>query len=433
MNIIDIIAKKQEKEELTKEEISFFIKQYTKGNIPDYQASAFIMAVYLNGMTENETTNLTIEMANSGQILDLSEIGEVIDKHSTGGVGDKVTIILSPILACMGIKIAKMSGRGLGFTGGTADKLEAIPGYNVNISIDNFIQNVKEIGISLITQTGDLAPADKKIYALRDSINCIKSIPLIASSIMSKKIAAGANKILLDVTCGSGAFMKTQKDAYKLANTMKDIGKLANRETICVITNMDEPLGKAVGNTLEIIEVIEFLKGKRSKDLEEVVLTLGAYMIKLANKGHNIEENKKKMTEVIESGKALEKLKQLVKRQGGDVTYIEDTDKFEKAPCIIEVKIDKTGYISKIDAEKIGEISRILGAGRLRKEDIIDNRVGIILKKKVGDFVSKNDIIAYVYAKNEIEAKEAQKRIKEIYEISETKVNKLVEILGIVE
>ena len=284
MTILDIIEKKRDKKELTKEEIEFFITKYTDGSMADYQAAALIMAIYINGMTKEETTNLTLAMANSGEILDLSVLNRVIvDKHSTGGVGDKVSLVLLPLVASCGVPVAKMSGRGLGFTGGTVDKLESIPGYKTSISMNKFVQNVEKIGISMISQTLNLAPADKKIYALRDAISCVESIPLIASSIMSKKIASGAQKIVIDVTVGSGAFMKNIEEAEKLAKTMIEIGKLANRETICIITNMEEPLGYAVGNSLEVMESIKFLKGEMPEDLKEVVLELGSYMLKLAS------------------------------------------------------------------------------------------------------------------------------------------------------
>ena len=300
MNIKEIIAKKRDGLELSKEEIKYFIEEYTRGSVTDYQAAALIMAMYIRGLSKEETTNLTLEMAASGEILDLSELSSiVIDKHSTGGVGDKITIILMPIIASLGVPVAKMSGRGLGFTGGTVDKLESIPGYKTDIKIDEFINNVKRIGISLIGQTGNLAPADKKLYALRDSINCVGNKPLIASSIMSKKIAAGANKIVLDVTCGSGAFMKTKYEAEKLSNIMKEIGDLAGRETVCVITNMDEPVGYAIGNSLEIIETVECLKGNMPEDIKEIITAIGSYIIKLAGKGDNLEENKIKILENI--------------------------------------------------------------------------------------------------------------------------------------
>ena len=343
MNIQEIISKKRDKQELSQEEIEYFVTNYTNGQIADYQAAALVMAIYLNGMNEQEVTNLTISMAHSGDVLDLSDLGTVVDKHSTGGIGDKVTLILAPIIASLEIPVAKMSGRGLGYTGGTIDKLESIPGYHTSLSIEKFKNNVKEINISLIGQTLNLAPADKKLYALRDSISTTESIPLIASSIMSKKIASGANKIVLDVTCGSGAFMKTLPQAEELAITMKNIGKLVNKETVCIITDMEEPLGKTVGNSLEVIEAIEALKGNMEQDVKEVVFTLGAYMIKLAGKGNNIQENKQRMQEQINSGKALKKLKQLIEKQGGDSSYLDNTEKFSKARYIFPVIAQKSG------------------------------------------------------------------------------------------
>ena len=419
MNIQEIIAKKRDKKELSKEEIDFFIKEYTDGNIADYQASALIMAIYINGMGEEETTNLTLAMANSGDILDLSELGNVVDKHSTGGVGDKVTLVLAPIIASLGIPVAKMSGRGLGYTGGTIDKLESIPGYNTNVEERDFIQNVKKIGISLIGQTLNLAPADKKIYALRDATSTTESIPLISSSIMSKKIAAGANKIVLDVTYGSGAFMKTKESAEQLANTMIKIGKLAGRETVAVITPMEEPLGKNVGNNLEVIEAVQALNGIWSEDLKQVVLELGSNMIKLAGKGENLEENKLKILENISNGKALEKLKELVANQGGDVSYIEDTDKFKKAKYILPVILENgIGIVKELNAEEIGKLSVFLGAGRIKKEDSIEPEVGIVFKKKVGDIVNTGEVLAYIHANEQEKAQEGVKKLKEIYVIS---------------
>ena len=417
MNIQDIIEIKRDGHKLSKEQIEYFVNNYTNGNITDYQAAALVMAIYMNGMDEEEITNLTLAMANSGDILDLSELGIVVDKHSTGGIGDKVTLILAPIIASLGIPVAKMSGRGLGYTGGTADKLEAIPGYNVVLDEKQFIENVKEIGISLITQTANLAPADKKIYALRDSINCVESIPLIASSIMSKKIASGANKIVLDVTCGSGAFMKTKEDAKKLAETMEKIGKLAGRETVAVITNMDQPLGKYVGNTLEVIEAIEALNGHWQEDVKEVVLLLGANMIKLAGKGDDLEENKVKMLEQIENGEALSKFKELVVKQGGDASYIEDLEKFPKAKYKLPVIATKSGIVNKLNAEEVGKIAMKLGAGRLRKEDEIIKEVGIELNKKVGNNVEIGDILAYIHGNNEELTEKAVIDLRNVYEI----------------
>ena len=426
MNILEIIEKKREKQELTKEEIEYFVTGYVNEQIADYQAAALVMAIFLNGMTKKETTNLTLAMANSGEILDLSKINKIIvDKHSTGGVGDKVSICLLPLVASLGVPVAKMSGRGLGFTGGTVDKLESIPGYKTNIDIHKFIQNVENIGISMISQTLNLAPADKKLYALRDSISCVESIPLIASSIMSKKIASGAEKIVLDITVGKGAFMKDIQHAEMLANEMIEIGKLANRETICVLTNMDEPLGYTVGNNLEVIEAIKFLKGDMPEDLKEVVLELGAHMIKLAGICDDLGENKKQMLRNIENGKAFNKFKELVKNQGGDVSYIEDLEKFEKAKFIEPIISQSSGYIQEINAENIGKVACGLGAGRIKKEDNIDYSVGIKLKIKISDKVEEGDIVGYIYSYDTQKLKEANKKIQDIIKISKNKVDKL--------
>lgn len=415
MNIKEIIAKKRDRNKLNKEEINYFIENYTNGNITDYQAAALVMAIYINGMNEEETTNLTIAMANSGEILDLSSLGKiVVDKHSTGGVGDKVTLILAPIIASLGVPVAKMSGRGLGITGGTRDKLESIQGYKTEIEIKDFIKNVKKIGISLIGQTGNLAPADKKIYALRDSINCTESIPLIASSIMSKKLASGADKIVIDVTYGSGAFMKTKEDAEKLAETISKIGNGAGKETVCILTGMEEPLGYAIGNTLEIIEVVNCLKGNMPEDVKEVVLKLGSNMLKLAGISNNIEECEKLILQNIQNGNAYEKFIELVENQGGDIEYIKDTNKFEKAKYIMPVIADKDFKISEINAGKIGNLCVELGAGRIKKEDSIDYSAGIVLNNKVGEKVKKNDILAYVHSNNEEKCKNSVDEMKKI-------------------
>ena len=432
MNILEIIEKKREKQELTKEEIKYFVKGYVDGKIADYQAAALVMAIYLNGMTKQETTNLTIEMANSGEILDLSKLNKtIVDKHSTGGVGDKVSICLLPLVASLGVPVAKMSGRGLGFTGGTVDKMQSIPGYKTEIDIHKFIQNVENIGISMISQTMNLAPADKKLYALRDSISCVESIPLIASSIMSKKIASGAEKIVLDVTVGKGAFMKNMENAKELANEMIEIGKLANRETVCVLTNMNEPLGYAVGNNLEVIEAIDFLKGKMPKDLKQVVLELGAYMIKLAGLGEKLEENKNKMLENISNGKAYNKFVEMVKNQEGDISYLEDTNKFEKAKIIEPIIAKQDGYIQEINAEEIGKVACGLGAGRVRKEDQIDYSVGVILNKKVADKVAKGDILGYIHSNSKEKFEEAERKLEQIIKINENEIEKEPTIFGI--
>lgn len=419
MNILDIIAKKRDKKELSQEEIEYFVKGYTNGEITDYQAAALIMAIFINGMTDLELYDLTFSMANSGEILDLSELGEnIVDKHSTGGVGDKVSIVLLPIIASLGIPVAKMSGRGLGFTGGTVDKMESIPGYNTNIDIKKFKDNVHEIGISMIGQTMNLAPADKKIYALRDTISCVENISLIASSIMSKKIASGANKIVLEVTYGKGAFMKNLEDAKLLANKMEKLGEYANLEVKSIFTPMDEPIGYAIGNTLEMIESINFLKGKdMPEDLKGIVLEIGSQMIKLSGYGDDINENKDNMIKAIEKGLAYKKFKEMVKQQEGDISYLENTNKFKKAKYILEVKSDRNGIIKEINAEDIGKVACFLGAGRMKKDDKIDMSAGIILNKKVHDFVQDDDCLCEVHCNNKEKALLAVKRLEEIFKI----------------
>ena len=432
MNILEIIDKKKNKQELAKEEIEFFISAYVKEEIADYQAAALVMAIFLNGMTKEETTNLTIAMANSGEILDLSKLNKtIVDKHSTGGVGDKVSICLLPLVASLGVPVAKMSGRGLGFTGGTVDKMQSIPGYKTDIDIHNFIENVENIGISMISQTLNLAPADKKLYALRDTISCVESIPLIASSIMSKKIASGAEKIVIDVTVGKGAFMKNIEDAKMLANEMIEIGNLANRETVCILTNMDEPLGYTIGNNLEVTEAIQFLKGDMPEDLKQVVLELGAYMIKLAGLGEDLEENKERMLDNIKNGKAYNKFMEMVKNQGGDISYLENTDKFDKAEYVEYVISTKDGYICEINAENVGKIACGLGAGRIRKEDKIDYSVGIKLLKKVSEKVTKGEALGIVYANDAEKLEMAKKQLLSTIIIEEKAVNSIPTILGI--
>ena len=434
MNILDIIAKKRDNKELLKDEIDYFVKEYTKGNIADYQAAAFIMAIYINGMTNKEITYLTLAMAHSGDVLDLTKFGEnVVDKHSTGGIGDKITLILMPIIASLGVPVAKMSGRGLGFTGGTIDKLESIPGYNTQISVEEFIKNVEEIGISLMGQTLNLAPADKKIYALRDTIACVENIPLIASSIMSKKIASGANKIVLEVTVGNGAFMKDIESAKKLSETMINIGKLAGKETVCILTNMDEPLGYSIGNTLEVIEAVEALQGEMEEDVKQVVLELGSYMIKLAGKGDNIEENKQKILECIDSGVAYIKFLELIEAHGGDVSFINDISKFENAKFVYTVLSKEDGYVKSIKAGELGKIACNLGAGRIKKEDLIDNQVGLIINKKIGDKVKKDEILGIIHANDQVKLQEVVKNFEDCFEICEEFVEKPSVILGILK
>lgn len=433
MSILEIIEKKRDKEELSKEEIQYFVNAYTQDEITDYQAAALVMAIYLNGMTNQEITHLTLAMAQSGEMLDLSTLGEVIvDKHSTGGVGDKVSLILLPLVSSLGVPVAKMSGRGLGFTGGTVDKLESIPGFQTSISMEQFVKNVQQIGISMISQTLNLAPADKKLYALRDSICCVESIPLIASSIMSKKIASGAQKIVLDVTVGKGAFMKNIEEARRLSHTMIQIGKLANREIVCVLTNMNEPLGYAIGNSLEVIEAVEFLRGNMPEDLKQVVMELGAYMVQLAGKGEDLDKNKNRLLENIENGKAYSKFIELVKNQGGDITCIDDLKKMPKASRVETIYSQEDGYVCEMDSKEIGKLAGILGAGRVKKEDKIDSTAGIVLAKKVSDKVKKGEVLAYMYANNGEKLNEAKIKLNQIIKISKDivlKDNTLLEIL----
>ncbi len=425
MNIIDIISKKRDGKELQKEEIEYFVKEYTKGTITDYQASALVMAIYINGMNYEETKNLCLAMAHSGETLDLSDISDtIIDKHSSGGVGDKITLIVMPIIATFGIPVAKMSGRGLGITGGTIDKLESIPGYRTDLSLEEFKNNIKEIGISLIGQTKDLAPADKKIYALRDTIACTESIPLIASSIMSKKIAAGANKIVLEVTYGKGAFMKTEEDAISLSKIMSEIGRLSGIETVCVITNMNQPIGKNIGNSLEIEEAVRALKGDMEEDVKEIVKHISAIIMKMANMGDDLEENKKKVIENIENGKAYKKFVELVQKQGGDVNYLSN---IEKAKNIVEIKSQEEGYIQELNAEIIGKSAIALGAGRMKKEDPIDYTAGIVLQKKIRDKVNIGETLAYIHT-NKDNFEEVTKDILTAYKIGKEKPEKYIHI-----
>ncbi len=399
MRMVDLIAKKRNGSALTKEEIQELIQEYTKGNIPDYQMSALLMAIYYQDMTDEEITALTQAMATSGDEIDLSAIhGVKVDKHSTGGVGDTTTLVLAPLVAACGVPVAKMSGRGLGHTGGTIDKLEAIPGFQVELSEEDFIKQVNDLKVAVIGQSGDLAPADKKLYALRDVTATVDSIPLIASSIMSKKIAAGADAIVLDVTVGEGAFMKNIEDAKRLAHTMVRIGHLAKRQVMAIISDMSEPLGLAIGNALEVKEAIDTLKGQGPKDLEEVVYALGSQMLVLGEKAKTLEEAKEMLEAQIKSGKALEVFKEMVAAQGGDVSYIEHPEKMLTATYTYELKAKQAGVIEKMVANNLGVAAMLLGAGRKTKEDTIDPAVGLVLHKKVGDKVEVGETLATVYS-----------------------------------
>ena len=417
----DIIDRKKNGEELTKSEIEYFVGGFTRGEIPDYQASALLMAIWFCGMNDRELADLTLSMAHSGDMINLDAVeGFTVDKHSTGGVGDKTTLIVAPAVAACGGKVAKMSGRGLGFTGGTIDKLESIPGFNTSVGEKEFIDNVNKIGLCIAGQTGKIAPADKKIYALRDVTATVDSIPLIASSIMSKKLAAGSKGIVLDVKCGSGAFMKTYEDAKLLAEKMTAIGQRAGRKTVALITNMDIPLGRAVGNALEVKEAVKILKNEQKDELYEVSVALAAHMLSLVN-SKDIYECEKMIRLAIENGSALEKLKEAVGAQGGDISYIDDTSKFIEASVCIEYKAEKNGYINKIDAQKIGRASVLLGAGREKKDDVIDFGAGIYLCKKTGDEVREGDTVARLYTNKNEYADSALAVIKEAFDYSQKK------------
>ncbi len=413
MRMYDIINKKKNGNALLKEEIEFVVNGFTNGDIPDYQMSSLLMAIYFNGMNEAETSQLTLAMANSGDMVDLSLIkGIKVDKHSTGGVGDKTSLIIAPIVAYFGVPVAKMSGRGLGHTGGTIDKLESIPNLRTALTKNEFIDIVNEKGLCIAGQSGNLAPADKKIYALRDVTATVDSIPLIASSIMSKKIAAGSDCILLDVKTGSGAFMKTVEDSVKLAETMVKIGEACGRRTVALITDMDRPLGNAIGNILEICEVVETLKGEGPKDLTDMSIELASNMLCLADKG-TLEECREMVKDVILNGKALFKLADMVEAQGGDRKYIEDTSNFETAKIVHTIKADKTGFIDSMDVEGCGIASMILGAGRETSESEIDFSAGIVVLAKTGDFVEKGEPLAVLHTSSKEKLEQGIKKFLE--------------------
>ncbi|MEX6217486.1 pyrimidine-nucleoside phosphorylase [Mammaliicoccus sciuri] len=422
MRMVDVIAKKRDGKELTKEEIEFFVKGYTAGDIPDYQASSLAMAIYFQDMTDEERANLTMAMVESGDQIDLSEIeGIKVDKHSTGGVGDTTTLVLAPLVAALDVPVAKMSGRGLGHTGGTIDKLEAVEGFHVEISEQEFIDLVNKDKVAVIGQTGNLTPADKKLYGLRDVTGTVNSIPLIASSIMSKKIAAGADAIVLDVKTGAGAFMKTIEDSELLAHAMVKIGNNVGRNTMAIISDMSQPLGRAIGNGLEVKEAIETLKGEGPEDLTELVLTLGSQMVVLAKKAETLDEAREKLLEVIQNGKALEKFKVFLENQGGDGSVVDDVTKLPQAQYTFEVKAETSGYVSHIVADEIGVASMLLGAGRATKDDIIDLAVGLVLNKKVGDKVVAGESLVTIYA-NQEDVKDVEAKILENITISDEQV-----------
>lgn len=433
MRMYDLIIKKRNGGTLSGEEIHFMIKGYTAGEIPDYQMSAMMMAIYFRGMNEDETLALTMEMAKSGDMLDLSGIrGVKVDKHSTGGVGDKTSLALTPMVAAAGVTVAKMSGRGLGHTGGTIDKLESFAGFSTAISQQQFKDNVNRIGIAIMGQTADLAPADKKLYALRDVTATVDNMSLIASSIMSKKLAAGADAIVLDVKTGSGAFMKTEEDSFALAREMVRIGNGAGRKTIAVVSDMDQPLGYAVGNALEVREAIDTLNGKGPEDFVELCMTLGSYMLVAGGKAANQEEAAQLLTEVIQNGSALDKLAEFIEAQGGDRELVYHPEKLPQASLVQEIESPTEGYIQKIVCDEIGICSLILGGGRETKESRIDLSVGLVLHKKVGDAVKKGEPLAAIYANDQTKLDAAKQRFLKACTIDKTHVEKKPLIKGIV-
>lgn len=421
MTMYDIIEKKKNKQSLTKEEIDFFINGYVNNKIPDYQVSSLLMAIVLNGMNEEEVTNLTIAMANSGYKINYNF--NTVDKHSTGGVGDKTTLIIAPIVASLNCKVAKMSGKGLGFTGGTIDKLESIPDFKVQLTDEQFISQINNINLALISQTKNIAPADKKIYALRDVTATVDSIPLIASSIMSKKIASGASNLVLDVKVGSGAFMKNLDSAKKLASTMVNIGKNSNINTLAILSNMNQPLGNNIGNILEVKEAIEVLNGNGPKDLKELSIELASYMVSLYKK-ITYEEAFKQVTEVLENKQALAKFYEFIKYQGGNIEKVKFTPKYE-----YKVYSKQEGYITKMNTEEIGKIASLLGAGRMTKDDVIDYEAGIVLNKKINDYVKVNDLLATLYTNKEINLID---NYLETIEITDEKIENNL-ILGVIK
>lgn len=420
MRMVDLIEKKRDGNELSTKEIEYIITKYTNGEIPDYQISALLMAIFYQDMTDREITDLTLAIAHSGDVIDLSPLdGIKVDKHSTGGVGDTTTLILAPLVASVGVTVAKMSGRGLGYTGGTLDKLEAIPGFQIELSDEAFIRIVNESKVAVIGQSGNLAPADKKLYALRDVTATVDSIPLIASSIMSKKIAAGADAIVLDVTTGDGAFMKNIEDARRLAKTMTSIGKLAHRQTVAVISDMSEPLGEAIGNSLEVVEAIETLNGNGPEDLLEMCYALGSQMVVLANQAATIEEARSLLQEALESGKALDKFKEMIRNQGGDDSIVDQPERLLIAKYVVELPAKSSGIVSKLVANELGIAAMMLGAGRKTKEDDIDHAVGLKLNKKIGDPVKEGESLLTIYS-NTKEISSVQELLYQNIQISDS-------------
>lgn len=433
MDIKSIIAKKRAKKELTKDEIKVFIGKYTKGEITDAQAAALLSYIYINGLTETEILNFAIEMANSGETIDLTQISDnIVDKHSTGGVGDKATLILMPIIASLGLPVAKISSRGLGISGGTIDKLESIPGYDAEISLDEFKENVQRVGVSIINQSFNLAPAENKLYRLRNEIGCGDSAPIIAASLMSLKIATGSNKIVFDITCGNGTYIKTREEARKLAKILKRLGVLLGKDVGCVITSMDEPLGYSIGHILEIKETLECLQGRMTQDIGDVVVSLGRVILELSTNVKDKVQNERTIIEAIKSGRAYDKFKEMVASQYGSMEYIDNVEKFPVAKHVIPVYATDEGNIERIDADMVGSIARYLGAGRMNNDSEINRTAGIQLKKKIGEPVKSGDILAYIHTDDETKVMGATQNLKDAFKLTNKNVvvkSKVLEII----
>lgn len=433
MDMRSIISKKRAGKELSKDEIKVFIGKYTKGEISDAQAAALLSYIYTNGLTETEILNFTIEMANSGDVIDLSSISDnIVDKHSTGGVGDKATLVLMPIIASLGLPVAKISSRGLGISGGTIDKLESIPGFRTDLSIDEFKEKVQTVGVSIVNQNLNLDPAENKIYKLRNEIGCGDSLPIIAPSLMSLKLATGSNKIVFDITCGRGTYIKTENDARRLARILKRLGKLLDKDVTSVITAMDEPLGYAIGHNLEIKETIEGLKGKMTQDLGDVVITLGRAILELSTNVKDKEQNEKTILEMIRTGRAYEKFREMVKAQGGDTSYIDKIDKFPVAKNVLPVYSAGDGFVEKVDADMVGSIARYLGAGRMNDNSEINRTAGIVLNKKIGDEVKSGEILAYIHTDDDSKVLGATQNLTEAFVLSPKPVKPKARVITVI-
>lgn len=433
MDIKSIIAKKRNRKELTKDEIKVFIGKYTKGEISDAQAAALLSYIYINGLTEREIVDFTLEMASSGDMIDLSQISNnIVDKHSTGGVGDKATLILMPIIASLGLPVAKISSRGFGISGGTIDKLESIPGYDSEISLEEFKQNVEKVGVSIIHQSFNLAPAESKIYKLRNEIGCGDSLPIIAASLMSLKVASGSNKIVFDITCGNGTYIKTREEAKRLARLLKRLGVLLGKDVGSVITSMDEPLGYSVGHILEIKETLECLQGRMSQDVGDVVVSLGRVILELSTNVKDKVQNERTIIEAIKSGRAYDKFKEMVASQYGSLEYIDNVEKFPVAKNVIPVYSTEDGFVERIDADIVGSIARYLGAGRMNKDSEINRTAGIELKKKIGDEVKTGDILAYIHTDDDSKVIGATQNLKDAFKLTTKKVIVKSKVLDII-